>query len=415
VELKKTKGGCAPEVELYKAMDDEMKREEMERKKHQAWLAGLSSEDREAYMEQQKSASRHAEQKDSMLKSQLGVYGKKKGIVGRRGKSKKEPQPETEPVVDAEAEKRRRSRAKKIEALREEEERKDREKELEKESLMSKLDSRKSARNSTRHSSKRRSTRFASVVEVFNKPMSLSVWIFAVFSLVSLDRLIKYISMHANPVYVSKGLGAVLILASFGVKVPQIMSILEAKNVNGLSLAKFYTGVLSATLVVAYHVANRNPFTAWGDSLSVLIQDAIIVVLIWQFGKTNIAIQAGASGAFVAIVAGLAMFCKKQRPQDLWYLPLLSTVIAHSGTIPQIIEISKNKHTGALSFVTQLMLTLGSLARVFTTLSEIPDPVVLLSFVSSVLVQGFLLVQIIMYWSNTNQILAKPKRKSRVE
>ena len=121
--------------------------------------------------------------------------------------------------------------------------------------------------------------------------------------------------------------------------------------------------------------------------------------------------QGGIGAAFIACTAGLAVVASQVRPDKLWALPALATVIAHSGTIPQIIDNERNKHTGPLSFVTQLSLTLGSLARVFTTMSEMNDPVVLASFVSSVIVQGALLVQILMYWKNTKRVLRKSKKE----
>lgn len=360
----------------------------------------------------------HDSSKDAMLKSQLGIYGKAPPGMGRSPRSKKEP--EREPYIspeEKEAERRRVSRARKAEEMRAMMNADSDDEEVSLADRLAASSSRSSKKRSSknRDSTKRRSSTRSGRSsqghgEVDKSPISITLWVYMIFGFAALDRTVKFVGTHGDPVIVSKILGSVLILAAFGVKVPQILSILESKTVTGLSPAKFYTGVLSLVMTVIYHLANRNAFTAWGDSLAVLLQDIVLVGLIWQYSRTKMAVRAAVSAGIAVFTIALVILALQVRADKLWALPLVATLIAHSGTIPQIIDNERNKHTGPLSFVTQLMLTLGSLARVFTTLSEMNDPVVLGSFISSVIVQGALLVQILMYWKNTNRVLRKAKK-----
>ncbi|GBG30585.1 Mannose-P-dolichol utilization defect 1 protein-like 1 [Hondaea fermentalgiana] len=308
-------------------------------------------------------------------------------------------------AVDVEAEERRQSRLLKLRALQRELDDSDDESVPQSGSLLERLRGTHGFRSSKR--------RPRNSEDIDDTPLPIALWIFLIFTIVAIDRSVKFLAAHADPVIVSKVLGAVLITGSFGVKVPQIASIMDAKTVKGLSSVKSYTAIQALVLTVAYSLANKHPFTSWGDSLSVLIQELIIVGLMWTYGETSLITQVALSLGFLGFVGTVASFTLNTRPEKLWALPLLSSVISLSGTIPQIIENFNNQHTGALSFVTQLMVFLGVVARVFTTLTEVNDPVVLGAFVLSSVVNGVLLAQIFLYWGNTKRVLAKEAAKRR--
>jgi mannose-P-dolichol utilization defect protein 1 len=64
----------------------------------------------------------------------------------------------------------------------------------------------------------------------------------------------------------------------------------------------------------------------------------------------------------------------------------------------QIMANYKNGHTGQLSAITTFMNFAGTLARIFTTIQEVDDALILFSFVCSTLLNGILAFQVIMYW-----------------
>lgn len=57
----------------------------------------------------------------------------------------------------------------------------------------------------------------------------------------------------------------------------------------------------------------------------------------------------------------------------------------------------KNKSTGKLAFLTFLLNLLGSVARVFTTLQEVDDILILTSAITGVILNGIITLQILVY------------------
>lgn len=306
--------------------------------------------------------------------------------------------------ADRDAEKRRQSRLLKLKQLQASLQDSDDEDE-EDTSLLARL---RGARRSGRGAKK---SRVAADGDVDDEPLTIAVWVYLIFSFVALDRGIKFVSTYGDPVLVSKALGGVLILASFGVKVPQILAIQEAKTVKGLSELQMYSGIIALTLAVVYHAFNRHAFTAWGDALSMLGQDMMIVGLMWTYGKTKTPAKVGLVIAYVVFAGALVGMAASTRPDKLVALPVAANIIGQAGKLPQIVANARNKHTGPASFITQLMLFLGAVARVFTTMTEMNDPVTLAGFLSSVTLQGILLAQMLAFWANTKHVLAKAKLK----
>lgn len=55
---------------------------------------------------------------------------------------------------------------------------------------------------------------------------------------------------------------------------------------------------------------------------------------------------------------------------------------------------------------------IGSLARVFTTLTEVNDPVILIGFLGGVLLNTVLAAQMVWYWNSGKKLGAgKPKKR----
>ena len=74
----------------------------------------------------------------------------------------------------------------------------------------------------------------------------------------------------------------------------------------------------------------------------------------------------------------------------------------------QIIANYKNGHTGQLSFITCFMLFAGGCARIFTSLQETGDPILIINFSSGALMSGIILAQLL-YYKDATAKLAKKK------
>lgn len=83
--------------------------------------------------------------------------------------------------------------------------------------------------------------------------------------------------------YISKCLGLLILLGSFALKLPQIINIITKKNVIGLSANAFYTEVPLSITTIVYNYLQNNPFTSYGETCIISIQNMILVVLLWMY------------------------------------------------------------------------------------------------------------------------------------
>ena len=67
----------------------------------------------------------------------------------------------------------------------------------------------------------------------------------------------------------------------------------------------------------------------------------------------------------------------------------------------------KNKSTGQLSAATTFLQFAGTAARVFTTLQEVDDRMVLLGFLAGLGLNSLLFLQMICYWKSERPKKAK--------
>lgn len=82
----------------------------------------------------------------------------------------------------------------------------------------------------------------------------------------------------------------------------------------------------------------------------------------------------------------------------------------------QIRENYKNKSTGNLSFLTTFLNFGGNIARSFTILTEASgDILYLFSNLMPIMVNGFILVQFLMYWNNAIEYEDLTEKRSTEE
>lgn len=200
--------------------------------------------------------------------------------------------------------------------------------------------------------------------------------------------------------------GALVILGSFTVKVPVILNVHRYKSSDGLSSTSLYTQSLAITCASMYNFLKDIPLSLWAESLSVLVQNFVLVALCWYYSKATTASHvAAAVGTYVAL--SLAMLYVPS--EILWFLPMAATVVGISAQLPQIKANFNNGHTGALSAITQWLNVAGIFARVFTTLQAAEEPVVLLSLCVSAVMHCTLLAQIVLLREATNAAMNKKK------
>ncbi|KAI0201532.1 mannose-P-dolichol utilization defect 1 protein [Astrocystis sublimbata] len=207
---------------------------------------------------------------------------------------------------------------------------------------------------------------------------------------------------------ISKGLGIGIIGASAIVKVPQILKLLQSKSASGISFLSYLLETSSYLITLAYSLRSGFPFSTFGETALILGQNAIITVLVLNYsGRASIA------ALFVAALAvGVVSLLNSDivDMQTLGYLQAGAGVLGVASKIPQIAAIFQEGGTGQLSAFTVFNYLAGSLSRIFTTLQEVDDKLILYGFIAGFTLNLVLAVQMVYYW---NAPSAKAKGKGK--
>ncbi|KAF9909438.1 hypothetical protein EC991_008577 [Linnemannia zychae] len=211
---------------------------------------------------------------------------------------------------------------------------------------------------------------------------------------------------------ISKGLGFGIVAGGAIVKVPQIIKILQARSAKGISFSAYMLETLACVISLAYNIRRDNPISTYGETFFVTLQNLAILGLMLNYGGKRVS-------AFLVVLSFLFMGNVLGRtaehyledgtlvqsalvPMDiLVFLQTATIPINLFSKVPQIIENYKNGSTGQLSAFTIFNYFAGSLARVYTTLTEVDDIVILSGFLLSTLFNCVLALQMALYWNNT--------------
>lgn len=73
----------------------------------------------------------------------------------------------------------------------------------------------------------------------------------------------------------------------------------------------------------------------------------------------------------------------------------------------------RNGSTGQLSAITVLLLFGGSIARIFTSIQETGDAIIIVTYIVSTFANGALVAQLFWYWNADKSKKNKNKKKKR--
>lgn len=231
-------------------------------------------------------------------------------------------------------------------------------------------------------------------------------WKFVIFREDCFDRFFNkgdFSSQECIKLTLSKFIGFVIIVGSSILKVPQILKIVRAASVEGISKSLFYLEIVTLLHASAYSMRQGIPFSVYGESLIILGQNLVIVMLFWVYSKTIPAAEkavlflAFTAYAYVLFSADafLGDAAWKAVQQSNMFIMVLSRV-------PQIVTNFQSKSTGQLAFFTFLLNFLGGVARLGTVLIETDDFMYQLQYFIGVALNGILVSQFLLYWKNTS-------------
>lgn len=206
----------------------------------------------------------------------------------------------------------------------------------------------------------------------------------------------------------SKVLGYGIVAGSIFVKVPQILKLLSNKSGAGINIFSVFLELTAITLNLSYNFVKGFPFSAWGDVSFLAIQTAIIAALVLNYNGSLV--KAVAFLFTYAIVAYGLM--GGMTPVDvLWSLQVVNIPVLIAGKMSQAYTNYSNGNTGQLSAVTVFALFFGSLARVFTSIQETGDSLIIITYILSTLSNGVIVAQMLYYWEAG--VGKKPAPKSK--
>ncbi|CAD6884380.1 unnamed protein product [Tilletia laevis] len=222
---------------------------------------------------------------------------------------------------------------------------------------------------------------------------------------------------------ISKGLGLGIIAFGSIMKVPQILKITRARSARGISLAMYALEVLAYTVSLAYAIREELPFTAWGENLSLTVQNMVITLLIIYYAPLQSIKSLGGTSApgqnlNKVTLAGTLMvvgvlFLSSQTlcpPHLLRFLQACTIPISLASKVPQMVELHTTRAPGQLSAIVVVAQLLGTIARVFTTLTETSDHLLLWGFSLATVFNAVIAVQLALYWNGNERIEAAANR-----
>ena len=147
---------------------------------------------------------------------------------------------------------------------------------------------------------------------------------------------------------ISKGLGIGIIAASSVVKIPQLLKILNAQSAEGISFLAYLLESGSYLISLAYNVRHGFPFSTYGETALILVQNVVIAGLVLKFSGKGI----GSVGAWVAGLIAVGAALAREDLVDVKTLGLLQAaggVLSVASKLPQILTIWQEGSTGQLS------------------------------------------------------------------
>ncbi|KAG9244668.1 hypothetical protein BJ878DRAFT_505162 [Calycina marina] len=209
---------------------------------------------------------------------------------------------------------------------------------------------------------------------------------------------------------VSKGLGIGIIGASSIVKVPQLIKLVKSKSAAGVSFLSYLLETAAYLIGLAYNFRQENPISTYGETGLILAQNMVIATLVLNYsGKST------SAALFIATLAAVAysLFNSNLVPMaNLQYLQAGAGVLGVASKLPQILAIYQQGGTGQLSAFAVFNYLAGSLSRIFTTLQEVDDKLILYGFIAGFALNAVLASQMVYYWNGPSaKSLGKQKEK----
>jgi len=157
----------------------------------------------------------------------------------------------------------------------------------------------------------------------------------------------------------------------------------------------FILELVGYAISIVYSITNGYPFSTYGEYTFIALQNIVIIFLVFKYTSNDYSIFGAVLVGFISFFClGLTGILKKEVLQTLQGCSIFIFTISR---LPQIWMNFKNKSTGQLALTTFFLNFVGSLARIFTTLKELDDIIILSGYIMGTFLNGTILGQILIY------------------
>ena len=206
---------------------------------------------------------------------------------------------------------------------------------------------------------------------------------------------------------IRKGLSLGIIAGSALVKLPQLFKILLNQSVTGLSLIGQVLELLASTIAFVYNFRAGNPFMVYGETVFVSAQNALLVLMIGFYG--NKMMQLILVTALYSVLLSTLLIPNYVTMEQMALLQAATIPITALARLPQIFQVWSSGSAGQLSSISLFLVMAGSLARLYTTLAEVKDPILLVGYSSTALLNTILFLQVFFSKSPRTELSKKKK------
>lgn len=196
----------------------------------------------------------------------------------------------------------------------------------------------------------------------------------------------------------SKGLSVILIIISFTSKIPQISSMFREKNIKGLNSISIFSDITIFVFASSYCLHMKYPILSYGECLIILFENIIIFLLFWKYKKEKYSNIKNIIFSIIIILflflgLGLDIYNEK-----IWKITYSSTFsLTCLSRFSQLYSSYKAKSTGPLSAFNFLYGVCANLIRIFTSIKETGDSMLIFNYFVNSILNFTVFLQIIYY------------------
>lgn len=211
-------------------------------------------------------------------------------------------------------------------------------------------------------------------------------------------------SSYCLRLFVSKGLGIGIVVFGSLLKLPQIIKIVNAKSARGISFTMYALECWAYVVSLIYAYRAQLPFSTYGENASLTVQNFLITLLIIAYAPSrSLPLSSGSSirtsrnsrvvpvtlASVVMLATTAFLLSPTLCPSHLLSILQATTIpVSLISKIPQMAELHRAKDVGNLSAIVVFMQLLGTIARVFTTMTETDDLLLLAGFGGATVFNG---------------------------